>query len=236
MRSLSWLAPACALELGSQIAVLTEMSSRSLVAAAVGMVLGQVAVVGVALSGRRLSGPRFGATAAAVYALLPLLGIAYSLTTYRHTFVHEALPVLVGLRHPAWFAVGAATAILFGFIPRRLLATVGLVAAVAALATWGIGPLSDIRNGLHETAWSITFAEWALVAGLIGAGRRSGLVALGLGGWVVFFLLRAAAQGYADAAFWKGLAPATPAIALLLSALLCLVPRLRPAPSSYRAS
>jgi hypothetical protein len=235
MRSLMWLAPACILELGSQIAVLAAMSDRSLFAVAAGIVLGQATVVGVAFSGRRLASLGFGAAAAAVYALLPLLGIAYSLATYRHTFVHAALPVLVGLRHPAWFAIGAATTLVFAFLPRQLLALAGLAAVVAGLVAWGTAPLTDLRAGLHETAWSITFGEWALLAGLIGAARRSALMAVGLGGWVVFVVLRAAAQGYADAAFWKALAPATPAVALLLTALWFLVPRLRPTPSPSQA-
>jgi hypothetical protein len=81
----------------------------------------------------------------------------------------------------------------------------------------------------------VSTSEWVLVAGLIGAARRSVLTAIGLGGWIVFVVLRAAAQGYADAAFWKALAPATPAIALLLTALWFLIPRLRPAPSRYGA-
>jgi hypothetical protein len=236
VRSLIWLAVGCAAELISQITVRVETSSGSVVATAVAIVLGQITVVGIAFSGRRLSGPRFGAVAATVYAALPLLGTAYTLTTYRHTFVHEALPALVGLRHPLVFAVGAATALVFAFVPRPLLAVAGACAGVAGLAIWGVGPLSDIRNGLHETAWSITFAEWALLAGILGVARRSGLFAVGLGGWIAFVLLRAAAQGYADAAFWKGLAPAMPALALLLSALWFLVPRLRPAPVPHRAS
>lgn len=235
MRSLIWLAPGCVLELGSQLTVLSAVSGRSLLSVAAGIVLGQITVVGVALSGRRLSNLRFGAAAAVVYALLPLLGIAYSLTTYRHTFVHTALPVLVGLRHPAWFALGASTALVFAFLPRQLFALAGLVGVIAGVVAWGLAPLTDLRNGLHETAWSITFGEWALLAGLIGAARRSVLTAVGLGGWIVFVVLRAAAQGYADAAFWKALTPATPAIALLLSALWFLIPRLRPAraPSHY---
>ncbi|MCW2963340.1 MAG: hypothetical protein JWO17_592 [Actinomycetia bacterium] len=235
MRSLSWVVFGCAAELISQIAVLAETSSGSFLKTAVAIVLGQCTVIGIAFSGRRLSGPRFGAAAALVYAVLPLLGIAYSLTTYRHIFVHEALPELVGLRHPLLFAVGAVTAVVFAFVPRQLLGLAGICAGVAALAIWGVGPLSDLRIGLHETAWSITFAEWALVAGILGVARRSGLFAVGLGGWIAFVLLRAAAQGYADAAFWKGLAPATPALALLLSAVWFLVPRLRPAPLPYRA-
>jgi hypothetical protein len=235
MRSLTWVAIGCAAELVSQLTVLAETSSASVLATTAAIVLGQITVVGIAFSGRRLSGPRFGTAAAVVYAVLPVLGIAYSLTTYRHTFVHEALPSLVGLRHPLVFAVGAATAVVFAFAPRQPLGLAGICAGVAALAIWGVGPLSDIRNGLHETAWSITFAEWALVAGILGVARRSGLFAVGLGGWIVFVLLRASAKGYADAAFWKGLAPATPALALLLSALWFLVPRLRTALLPHRA-
>jgi hypothetical protein len=186
-------------------------------------------------AGRRLGGRRLGIATSIVYVVLPLLGIAYALTSYRHTFVHGALPQLVGLESPAQLALGTALAIAVATLPRSIVGVAGTVGAAVALAVWGVHPLTDVRNGLHETGWSIALIEWAFVAGTIGAATRSVGRAIGLAGWVVFVVLHAAHGGYgAHAEFWRSLAPATPAIAALLSSLALLVPRLRPAPTRAR--
>ena len=70
---------------------------------------------------------------------------------------------------------------------------------------------------------------------MVGAARRAPLAAVALGGWLVFFALRAADRGYDGGAFWAGLAPALPAAAILVSSLTLLVPRLRPAPEPQQA-
>ena len=154
------------------------------------------------------------------------------LGTYRSTFIHSALPDLVGLQGTAWFALGLAigTAALFR-VAAPVLAVTGLVLLVAS---WD--DLSGIRIGLHETAWSIAMLEWLALAGVVGAALRSPSRAAGLAGWLALAVGLAARRGYEDAAFWQTLSLAAPAIAVLLSSLWLLVPplRLAPAPTSAR--
>jgi hypothetical protein len=180
--------------------------------------------------GSRLAGERFGLGAAAVYTALPALGILYMLGNYRSTFAHHAVPDLVGLRATAFFAAGVAVALCMSVRP-AVGAAVGTTLAVVALILYGTGSLGAIRIGLHETAWSITMLEWLVVAGVIGAARRSPLLAIGLAGWLIATVLHAADRGYEAAAFWQSLSAAMPAIAVLLTSLALLVPRLRPAPA-----
>ena len=71
--------------------------------------------------------------------------------------------------------------------------------------------------------------EWLPIAGAIGRRGCSWLAGATLGGWLAFAVGHAARQGYDGAAFWQSLSVATPAIAVLLSSLALLVPRLRPA-------
>ena len=175
------------------------------------LVLAPVAVGLTWQLAHRFAGPRFADFAALVYVALPALAAATMLATYRSTFVHRALPNLVGLRGTAWFALGLAigAAALFR-IAAPVLAVTGLVLLGVS---WG--DLSAIRIGLHETAWSITMLEWLAFAGVVGAALKSPTRAAGLAGW---------------------LALAAPAVAVLLSSLWLLVPplRLAPAPTSAR--
>jgi hypothetical protein len=174
--------------------------------------------------GTRLAGPRFGGAAAVIYVALPIIARAYFLAPYRHTFVHASLPQLVGLEAPQSLALGVLCAATIAYAPRRLLAVAGSIALISALAIWGIAPLT-------ETAWSITFIEWLIVASVIGAARRSPWLAVALAGTLSFFVLRGAHGGYDGGAFWRSLAPVMPVAAVLLSSLSLLVPRLRPAPT-----
>jgi hypothetical protein len=191
------------------------------------LVLAPAAAVAAALAAARLAGPKLAVAAALVYAALPAVGLAYCLRTYRHTFLHAAAPALVGLRRPWLLAIGVAVCVALAYAPRVVVVAGGLVAAVVAVAVWGVHPLASVRAGVHETGWSITFAEWVAVAGVAGVARRSPAVAVGAGGWLVFAVLRAASYGYADAGFWRQLAPAAPVIALCLTSLALLVPPLR---------
>jgi hypothetical protein len=202
------------------------------------LALAAVAVLATAALGRRVAGERFAVAAAAMYVILPLLANRFMLGTYRSTFDHQALPDLVGLRATPWFALGVVVTAALAFAPRRPAAVAGAAAAVVALLTWGTGDLASIRGGLHETAWSITLLEWFLVAGVLGAARRNGWLAVALGGWLVALVVHAAHVGYNDAAFWQSLAAGAPAAALLLTSLLLLIPplrRLRTAQSSEHA-
>jgi hypothetical protein len=195
------------------------------------LVLAPVAVLLTKRLGVRLGGERFGVAAALVYILLPVLGTVYALGTYRHTFTHEAVPALVGLRGTPWFALGLVLAAL------ALVRAASVLFVVAGLVSIALGTadLGTVRDGLHETAWSISMIAWLGVAGVIGATRRSITLAASLAGWLTFAVLHAAGQGYADAAFWQSLSVAAPAIAVTLTSLALLVPPVRPALARLRA-
>ena len=76
--------------------------------AVVALVLAPVAVALTWRLADRLAGPRFANLAAAVYVLLPGLAALTMLGTYRSTFLHRAVPNLVGLRGTPWFVLGLA--------------------------------------------------------------------------------------------------------------------------------
>lgn len=199
------------------------------------LVLAPVACAVTSLGARRIGGRRFGIAAGWTYAVLPLLGIAYCLSTYRHIFVHEALPQFVGLKSPWLLAVGVCIAGVFAVAPSSLLAAAGVVAAVVAIVVWGDSGLADVRGGLHETAWSPTLIAWVVVAGTAGVAIRAPRLAVAVGGWIVAAVLGAAHGGYGDhGEFWRNLAPAAPAAALVIASLRQLVPRLRPARAPAR--
>jgi hypothetical protein len=195
------------------------------------LLLAPVAVALTRRLGRRLAGERFGVAAAIVYILLPLLGRFYALSTYRHTFTHEAVPNLVGLRGTPWFALGLALTVLALVRVSSILFVAGAIVSLLM----GTGELAGVRAGLHETAWSVTMLAWLGIAGVIGAARKSIAIGSTLAGWLVLAVLHAARQGYPDAAFWQSLSVATPAIAVTLTSLGLLVPPFRPALARLRA-
>jgi hypothetical protein len=216
-----------AIELAIVAWAAVRYSTDGAAATAAALLLAPVAVWSVAAAGSRLGGRPFGLLAAAIYVVLPGLGTRYMLVSYRSTFEHEAIPNLLGLRATPWFALGIAMTLAAAYAPRVILAAVWLAAASAALIAWGTDPLAAVRVGLHETAWSITLLEWFIVAGLVGAARRSAWLALALLGWLAAAVLHGAHTGYEDAAFWRSLSVAAGAAALLLSSLVLLVPPLR---------
>lgn len=192
------------------------------------LLLSPATAVATSLAARRVTGGPFAATAAWVYVALPLFGLLSSLATYRHTFVHGGLPQLVGLHEPQWLALGAAGAATAAIVPRTSAGALGVIALSVALLEWRTGGLADVQGGLHETAWSPTFVAWVFVAGVAGIAVRRPTLALGIGGWAAAVILGAAHGGYgAHAEFWRALAPAAPAVALLLSGVGLLVPRRR---------
>jgi hypothetical protein len=198
------------------------------VAAVLGaLVLAPVAVWAVAAAGSRVAGPRFGLAAAIVFVLLPHVARAYFYGAYDKVYADDVLPNLVGLRATWTYALGVAAAIAFRFAPRAFVAAAGVVAAATALAVWGTGSLGGVKANLHETGWSPALLEWLPVAGAVGAARKAPLLAVGLFGWLLFAVLRAADASYANGAFWRDLAPALPAAALLLTGVALLVPRVR---------
>lgn len=197
--------------------------------------LAPVAVTLVGGLGTRVGGRGIGIASAATYVLLPLAATGYFLADYDHTYLHRVLPDLVGTRALAWFALGLAVVAAARFAPAPVLAAAGLLAAIVAVAIWGTGSLGDVKTSLHETGWSVALLEWLPVAGVLGAARRSPWLAVGLGGWLVFFVLRAAQQPLETGAFWRAVAPALPAAAILVASLWLLVPSLRAEPARGRA-
>ena len=220
-----------AVELLVVIGIAAAYGTDGALSTAAALLLAPVAVVLTRRLGEKLGGERFGTAAAVVYILLPALGTLYALGTYRHTFTHQAVPNLVGLRATPWFALGVA---LTAVALVRAASILFVAAAIVSIAM-GTSDLSAVRNGLHETAWSVSMIAWFGVAGVIGATRRSVAIAASLAGWLVLAVLHAARQGYDDAAFWQSLSVAAPAIAVTLTSLELLVPPFRPALARLRA-
>jgi hypothetical protein len=209
--------------------------SGGLFSAVAGIVLAPAGVVAAHAVGDRVAGARFAAASAIAYVLLPLVGVIYFYGSYRSTYKNEVLPVLLGVEKPGALALGVAIAVAVCLLPRTALAAGGVVAAVCAIVVWGVRDLSPLDGAFHETGWSPALLEWLPLAGVIGVARRSPWLAAGLGGWLTFFVLRAADVEYYTGAFWRGLAPALPAAAVLVTAIGLLVPRLRPAPKPKAA-
>jgi hypothetical protein len=219
---------AVAISLATVAVVATVSHKHAPLDVAAALVLAIAAPLGVRRAASRTGPAWFAGAAPLAYALLPVLGALYALAGYRHTFVHDALPELVGLQRPLALALGTAVVVLLGLLPARALAVAGAVAVVVALFVWGTSGVGDVRNGLHETGWSPTLAGWIVVAGLLGLALSRSWLALGAGGWIVAVLLRAADGGYGHhGEFWRALSPAAPEIGLLVTALALLIPRLR---------
>jgi hypothetical protein len=216
------------------VAVTTHRHAAGNLVAA--LLLSPAACVATRLVARRVAGRRFASAAGWVYVALPLFGLAYFLSTYRHTFFHGAVPQLVGLHEPQWLLLATAVALIAAVAPASSVGAIGAIALVVALVSWGTGSLTDVKNGLHEDGWSQTFMAWVFVAGVTGIAVRRLLLALGVGGWAAAVILGAAHAGYgSNAEFWGGLAAAAPACALLLTSIALLVPRLRPGRAPARS-
>ncbi len=195
----------------------------------VALLLAPIAVGTVAFAATKVAGRTAGAAAAVVYVLLPVLANRMMLGTYRSTFDRHSLPGLVGLHEPLILAVGIAAVATAAASPRLAAAGAGLVLAVVALALWG-GTLGKLPPAFHETIWSVTFAEWLVVAGMLGVLLRSPARGVAYGGIAIAAISFAAHRGYDGGAFWAALAGTAPVAAVLLTSLGSLVPRRRPAP------
>jgi len=222
------LAAALAAEL-VVIGVAHEEPTSGAAAVVAALVLAPAAVLAVARAAGRLAGGWFAPAAAAVYAVLPLAANRVLLPEYRPVFDAHALPALVGLQSTWMLALGIALVAAIGFAPRRANAAGAVVLVVAAAAVWGLGDVSQLQSRLHETAWSVALTEWLVVASILAAMLRSPAAGGALGAVLVAAILRASHQPYDDGTFWRELAPAAPAAAVLVSSLALLVPRLRPA-------
>lgn len=220
-----------AVELAVVASIAHERHEAALSIAAA-FVLAPVAVGATALLARRLGGPRLALGAAVVYALLPWLGHLYFYGPFLTVYDDKVVPALVGLEHTGSFALGIAITAALSFAPRRAAAAAGVLAAAVALVLWVDGPWAGLWGQFHETTWSQTLLAFLPVAAVVGVGRRSPWLAAALGGWLAFLVLRGLHRDYGSGGFWLSIAGAAPAIAVLLSSLVYLVPRLRPAPQA----
>jgi len=202
----------------------------------VAVVLAPVAVAAVAATAARFADGWFPVAAAAVYVLLPFLGNRFVLGPHRSAYDHHALPTLLGVQHTGLLAIGIAGAVLAAVLPARMAAAAGAAGLVAALVAWGPGSLGDVQPFLHETAWSVAFAEWVVVATIAAVVLRRPLLGAALGCAAVAAVLRAAHHTADVGAFWRTFAPLVPLGGVLVSALWLLVPRLRPAGARRPAS
>jgi len=205
-----------------------DKSGLTLLAA---LVLAPVAVGATAALAARLGGRRLALAAAVVYVVLPWLGRRYFYGSFLTVYDHKVMPGLVGLEHTGWFALGVGIATLLAVAPERVTAAAGVLAAAVALVAWVDGPWGQLWGNFHETTWSQTLLAFLPIAALVGAARKSPWLAAGLGGWLAFVVLRGLGRDYATGGFWLSVAGAVPAIAVLLSSLAFLVPRLRTAPA-----
>jgi hypothetical protein len=204
----------------------TEPTSSS-IATVAALLLAPVGATVAALAATRLAGAWYGAAAAAIYALLPLLANRFMLPEYRSTFDRRALPGLVGLHSPWILALGIALTAAAALAPARVAAAAGIVGAAAALVVWG-GSLGALPPALHESVWSVTFLEWLLAAGILGMVLRRWERGAAFGGLLVAAVAWAAHRGYDDGEFWRSLAVAMPSAAVCLCSPALLVPRFRP--------
>ena len=209
-------------------AIAHDQPTDGALAVVAALVLAPVAVAVTALAAWRLAGPKAATAAAVVYVLLPLLGNRMMLGTYRSTFDRHALPALVGLHATGTFALGLVLVAVAALAPARVAAAGGAALAVVALVLWG-GSLGTLPPHFHETVWSVTFAEWLIVASVLGAMRRSVERGVAFGGIAIAVIAFGAHRGYDNGLFWATLAAAAPAAAVLLTSLWFLVPGRRPA-------
>jgi hypothetical protein len=89
------------------------------------------------------------------------------------------------------------------------------------------GHLWDSMYGVREYTWSLRMITWVLVAGVIALARRSGAVAVLIGGWLASFIVvkgTSTAVNVSDGSFFRFMTAAFPAFFLELAALPLLVP------------
>jgi hypothetical protein len=223
------LVPAAAeLAAVAKIASDRDKSGITLVTA---LVLAPVAVLATAALAERLGGRQLAMGAAAVYVILPWLGRHYFYGNFLAVYDHKLMPALVGLEQTGWFTLGVGIAVLVAFAPERVTAAAGVLGAAVAVVAWVDGPWGHLWGNFHETTWSQTLLAFLPLAALVGAARRSPWLAAALGGWLAIVVLRGLDRDYGTGGFWLSVAGAGPAIAVLLSSLVYLVPRLRTAPA-----
>ena len=221
------IAPLVVLQWAIQVLVAAREGTDGAFALVVALALSPLAVYATARLGRRLGGARVGLASAAAFVLLPPAGSLYFVAAYDRTWSHEVVPHLLGLRGTVPYLLMVALAVAASVLARSLLALAGVVALAAAFSAWSVDAVGDLKDGVHETGWSVGLLEWLPLAGALGALLRSRRLGLAVASWLAFALLRAAGRPYADGEFWIALGPALPAAAVLLASIGLLVPPLR---------
>ena len=229
------------LKLRTPIAVLAALAAAAVVAVAVlaaarpndgtgavviALVLAPVAVWSVVAMSERISGPRFAIGAAIVYVLLPFVGRYFFYGAFVPIYDRVVAPALVGLRAPAWFALGVAIALAVAIGRPLLTGTAGATALLVALIAWAGTDWTTLYDNFHESTWSPTLLSLLPFACVLAVALRRPWFAAALGGWLGFFILHGVQRPYGTGAFWLSLGAATPAAAVLLTSLALLVPRL----------
>jgi hypothetical protein len=189
------------------------------------LLLTPVSALAAAAIGGRI-GPRTALGAAAVYLVLPFAGRLYFYGSFLHVYDHVVMPALVGLTHTGWFALGTAVALGVAALPERVAGIIGIAAAVVAAGAWIDVSWTHLYGDFHETTWSPTLLCYLPFAGVVGLATRRPWIAASIGGWFSVLLLRGTHRPYATGGLWLSLAAAVPAMALLLTALVLLVPPL----------
>ncbi len=228
-------------KLRTPIAVLSALAAAAVVAVAVlaaarpndgtgavviALVVAPVAVWSVVAISERISGPRFAIGAAIAYVLLPFVGRYFFYGAFVPIYDRVVAPALVGLRAPAWFALGVAIALIVAIGRPLLTGTAGAIALLVALIEWAGTDWTTLYDNFHESTWSPTLLSLLPFACVLAVALRGPWFAAALGGWLGFFILHGVQRPYGTGAFWLSLGAATPAAAVLLTSLALLVPRL----------
>ena len=174
-------------------------------------------------------GARFDAIAAGLAA-----GLAGAIDPVNLLFL--AAPVLaLALRRRGralvWFAEGLAPALFVLLLWRAR--------GPGGVDLGGIGPVLHVHwsrlsytfTWTREYFWSLHVFEWLVVAGVIAVARVSPVKAVFLGAWFFAFLLSRGGDPALDireGTLWPALAPALPALAVLIASIPLLLPRLGP--------
>jgi hypothetical protein len=190
------------------------------------LVLAPVAVWAVVAISERIAGTSFAVGAAVVYVLLPFAARLFFYGPFVPIYNRVVASALVGLRAPAWFALGVGIALVVAIPPPRITGVLGVIALIVGLVAWADTDWTTLYDNFHETAWSPTLLTLLPFACVLAVGLRRPWLAASLGGWIGFFILHGVQRPYATGAFWLSLAAATPAAAVLLTSLALLVPRL----------
>ncbi|HEY7397691.1 MAG TPA: hypothetical protein VH538_05280 [Gaiellaceae bacterium] len=195
-------------------------------AVVVALVLAPVAIWSVLAISERLAGRRFAVAAGIVYVVLPFAARLFFYGPFVSVYDRVVAPALVGLRAPAWFALGVALALTVALAPTMVTGTAGAIALLVALIAWVDTDWTTLYDNFHESAWSPTLLSLLPFACTLAVLLRKPWLGAAIGGWAWFFILHGVQRPYTTGAFWLSLGAATPAAAVLLTSLALLVPRL----------